>query len=210
MLLINPASASLALGTQCKTPTGVGDEALLDMLRLLTPRMEAALNVYSLARGQYTDYFKPPRDEHEYRLPFRLSNGFLIGTPTVVGVFEPGAITVNTEYGYVELDGYSYDSRTPIAITYTSGFAVPAASPQVHPDEKYRVAEGTPEWMEGVIADFLANWRRNNLMQPQVTKEYGFLPTLNEAVNRDLHTRIYGRYMRQRDGMLWSTRCVKV
>lgn len=210
MLLISPVTASLALGTQCKTPTGVGDEALLEMLRLLTPRVEAALNVGSLSRGQYTDYFAPPRDEYEFRLPFRLGNGFLASAVTVAGVQEPGALTVNAEYGYVEVDGYSYDSKTEIALTYTSGFAIPADDPQVHPDERYRVAIGVPEWIEGVIVDLLANWRRNNLLQPQVTKEYGFLPTLNESVNRDLHTRIYGRYMRQRDGMLWAKRSVKV
>lgn len=210
MLLIKPSTASLALGTQCKTPTGVGDEALLDMLRLLTPRVEAALNVYSLARGQFTDYFKPPRNEYEFRLPFRLGNGFIVGTPTIAGVTEPGALRVNAEYGYVEVDGYLYDSKTEIAITYTSGFLVPDTSPEVHPDVAYRVAVGAPEWMEGVVADFLVSWRRNNLAQPQAPKEYGFLPTLNEAVNRDLHSRIYGRYMRQRDGMLWSSRTVKV
>ena len=211
MLLISPARAALALGTQCKTPTGVGDEALLEMLRLLTPRVEEALNVKSLARGVFTDYFAPPRDEYQYEQPFRLSNGFLLGSvaPVMAGVTEPGTFITDVEYGYIEVDGYTYDTKTEIAFTYTSGFDIPPAGPDVHADPEFRIAIGVPVWIEGVIVAMLTNYRRNNIAQPQVGKEYGFLPTLNEAITRDLRSRIYGRYMRQRDAMLWSKRCTQ-
>lgn len=208
MILVSPQSAALALGTQCKTPTGTGDEQLLEQLRLLTPRVAAALNVMSLSRGNFVDYFSFPSSYAASKVPFRLSNAFLVGNVTVAGVQDAGAVTVDREMGTVTVDGFYPDveNAREVSIAYTSGFAVAADGPSVHANAQYRPGIGVPDWLEGIVSDFLMNWRRNQLAAPQVTKEYGFLPTLNLAVDKDLRARIYSRYMRQRDGMQWPTR----
>lgn len=219
MLLLSPTRAALALGTQCATPSGVGEEALLEALRLLTSRVEGALNVRTLSAVDCEDLFRAPMAAAERTLPFRLTNGFVDSDSVVVrNAYDSSgtAITkpyrVNAEEGTVMLTSggafYGNSNSDPIIIEYSSGFQLPAAgasNPDVHADPNYRVAKDVPDWLSSIAYDFLVLWQRNKLQVPKVTKEYGFLPTLNEALIRDLHGLIYNRYQRPRAMHHWST-----
>lgn len=216
MLLIPAQRAAYALGTQCSSPSGAGDEAFLEQLRLLTPRMEAALEVRTLESTSAVDTFRSPQCAAERLLPFRLTNGFVDpDSVRVSGAYDSNGNTitvphhVDEELGIVRLtDAISYytEGGGSIRISYDCGFNIPAKGPNdtdVHADVAYRVAIGVPDWLSGLVVDALINWRRNNQATPQVTKEYGFLPTLNDAVLRDIKARLYGRFQRPRAMHHW-------
>lgn len=189
----------------------------MEMLRVLTPRVEDALNVKSLLRQTCTDTFALPSSTAAKARGFRLTNAFLSGPVTLSGFksYDGGDITspveIDEEYGVVRCGTYTYEPDTRLSITYTSGFAIPSddeatASNDIHPDALYRVGIGIPDWIVGIVDEMLIQWRRNNLLTPSVTKEYGFLPTLNAHVATTLKGRIYNRYMRPRDNLHWPVK----
>jgi len=210
MLLISPSRAALAIGSQCSNPDGTGDESLLEMLRLMTPKVEDALNVHSLTRGVFTDTFPAAYSKYDLSKRLRLANGFVVpGSVTIAGVFDDSGVPITTpfsidaENGIVGLpSAYYTDDTEQVSVTYTSGFVVPedtGPTDDVNVYPEYRVLVGIPDWMSGATVTMLMNWRRNNLNTPAASKEYGFLPTLNAALIRDLYGRLYGRYLRPRD-----------
>jgi hypothetical protein len=211
MLLLSPQRAALAMGVQCRSPDGAGEEGLLEILRLLTPRVEAALNVLHLERNTWVDRFSIRPDEYTGDMPFRLGNGFLVpGSVTVQGITDSDGTAatpseVDEEGGLVWFKGAVFSSS--IDITYQSGFVVPeppGTDGTVHPDRNYRVLQDVPDWISGVVANLLVTWMRNQQKVPSAPKEYGFLPTLNQQVLQDLRARIYERYMRRRHYLHFS------
>lgn len=208
MLLIHPVRLSLAIGTPCLTGDGSGVEGMLEQLRLLTPRVAAALDHSELDHGTFRDTFMAAESTN---LTVRLGNGHLTaGAVTLSGFYDTqgseivSPIRVDREYGFVYLgDARASDWAT---VTYQSGFAVPddtGPTDDVHPDPLYRVGAGVPDWLQGIISDVFVSHQRNNKVQPAAPKEYGFLPTINEGLLRSLKSRIYGRYMRQRSIATW-------
>lgn len=223
MLLISPTRAALAMGTQCRSATGVDEPATLEALRLITAMVEGVLEVETLSAVTQTDTFLFAIDR---KLPqtLRLTNGFLDSEEPVVidglsayglPLINPDA--VNLPEGIItpvaNQSASIAGAKGVFTVTYTSGFPIPAyiegedGTPNVHPDPEYRVAENVPDWIALIVVELLVMWRRTNNIPPQVTKEYGFLPTLNTASLNFLRSSIYRRYMRPRTG-LWphSTR----
>jgi hypothetical protein len=213
MLLIPFPRALAALGIECKSPSGKGEDSTLEALSLLTTRVENLLNVGSLLFGSYTDTFRVPAKE-EQRFPFRLTNAFLQANSavTVSGLYKSDGITVaaaelvSLDKGLVWVEPYYATSGGLVSITYQSGFSIPADDEDkedVHPNPQFRVGSNVPLWLQEAVVQQLIRWRRNTLNSPSVTKEYGFLPSLNESNLRTIKGSIYDRYMRDRSNVIW-------
>lgn len=217
MLLISPKRAAIALGSSCARSDGSGEEQLLEMLRSITPRAEAALNVDSLTRGAFIDTFQIRSPTRARYRSFRLANGFLTTAPiTLVGITDGYGDTVSAPSmvdhlnGVVMVDASCIFSEF-VQIAYSSGFEVPVRDASievdnpVHVEPDYRVLSGVPDALAGIVLTMLTNAYRNSLLIPRAPKEYGFLPTLNEAMRKELAARIYCWYMRPRDGTMFHT-----
>ena len=121
MLLIDPAVAALAIGAQCSGARAASDAPqLVEILNLITPRVEDALNVDSLARGAFVDRFYLPAMPDEtitpdMYAPLRLSNAFIDTTTAsvVVSRVDETAVDqstisrVDAKYGVVYLSSWS-------------------------------------------------------------------------------------------------------
>lgn len=215
MLLLSPQRAALAMGTQCTRSDGVGDEQLLEQLRLLTPRIESVMGVRSLSRGAFvSSYVGAERKPGKKAESFRLDNGFIVpGSVSILGLYGDGGSPItapdrlDADYGIVYVDYTSCDAYVDIA--YTSGFVIPdyvdaSTTPGVHPDPNYRVLDGIPDSIAGTVAVFLSNAYRNLTRVPNIPKERGSLEFLNEAMRRELRARVYDAYLRPRDGVRFS------
>lgn len=214
MLLLHPVRLCRAIGTTCPTGDGTGMEALLEQLRLLTPEVASMLNVRELRAGAFEDTFS--LRDRATRKVFRLSNGFLQMTSmTLSGFYDTDGSPVTTPEFVNEEEGtvtVSFASRDDyVSIAYTSGFGIPedlGTSDDVHENPAYRVGLNVPEWIEGIVTNAYVRLRRNAQLKPDAPKEYGFLPSLNDALKREIQTRLYGAYMRPRDGVVWSSRYI--
>ena len=208
MLLISAGRAVSAMGANaCSKQDGSSDTPLLDALRNLTPVIASAMNVESLERGAFVDRFVLPPGSYG-PMKFRLSNGFLSGNVTATGLYLSGEVAapilVDRTHGIVTIDFSSHDAV--VELRYQSGFTIPDdAGPDddVHAIPEYRVAQGVPEFLQSLVCTFLVQYMRNNRVTPSVTREYGFLPTLNTATKEHIHRLVYSTYHRSRAGVLW-------
>jgi hypothetical protein len=216
MILASPYSLAKALGASPSSLDGTGDEGLLEALLLLKPRTEGALGVKTLDHGNYEDTFDSLDTKGTADYQLLLGNAFLTGDPVVVtetdgSTLVPTVLKVDRYLGVVTVARYG--APTSMKVAYTSGFAVPNdvdVNDAVHIDPRFRVGIGLPEFIAEATAQAYIFWRRNTLIAPGVTKEYGFLPTLNEATIRNLKGSIYSHYMRPRFGMKFHSSHRKV
>lgn len=208
MILASPFAIARALGASASSLDGTGDEGLLNALLLLKSRVEAALCVRSLDLGDYEDTFDglgSAPGKADFSL--LLANAFLTDAPVTVTSTDESGITptvlgVDKYLGVVKV--LRVDGLTSVKVSYTSGFGTAVDTgpdDAVHVDPQFRVAVGAPAFLAEATAQAYVFWRRNTLANPAVTKEYGFLPTLNDATIRSLKGSIYSNYMRPRFGM---------
>ena len=209
MLLISPQTLASALGIPIRSPDGTGEDGLLEALRILTSRIEGMLSVGTLSRGTFEDTFYVPSLYEKKEVTLRLHNAFLTEDVPVIssvdGVARELTIKrVDRTDGLVTLSGI-YGTPAELEVQYVSGFTVPedeGPEDMVHIRPEFRVAQDAPAWMEDVVTQAYVWWRRNTLANPGVTKEYGFLPSLNEATIRSMKAAVYNQYMRPRAGVL--------
>ncbi len=214
MLIMDVATLTAAVNAKCGgNVPDTNDEQLTTILNLILPRIEDAMNVQSLVRGNFTDHFLLPRrasrNNPDERLQLRLTNGFLVeNTISVLG--ESGTpITSDMFYsdddmGIVFLKDWN---RGYFTVSYSSGFE-PSALPD-NPPENYdpntRVLQNVPDWIQGIAVDFVVQWLRVQRLSPKVPQNVAY-SALENAIRRDVYARVYERYMRPRMGVIWSER----
>jgi hypothetical protein len=222
MLLVSVEKAANAIGAKCGASVPTSDEvALRGIINLLTPKVEAALNVHSIVHDYHTDRFILPYKPYPSRNPraeppkvsLRLTSGFVI--PDSVQVIDPNGDTVDLtsstvqgeiehELGVVHLSDWGYGKYL---VHYDAGFAPESepATPGDGYDANERVLEDVPDWIIGIVITYLVQWYRNTVLAPKRNKEVPWA-LVEQGLIRDLNTRIYGRYMRPRDGVIWGDR----
>jgi hypothetical protein len=221
MLLISPSEAALAIGAKCggSSPTD-SDPSLLAILNYITPRMEDSLNVASLPRRENRDIFEMLRKpEHRCQYPvdiygiqtvIRLTNGFLVpDTYTLVDplgnevdMADTDIVDVDREQGLLRLMDWR---KGYYSFTYTAGFE-PAGDPpeeETPLDADTRVLANIPVWMKAIVIDCLVLWYRTVMLKPTADKDLSYSGMIKE-LHREIAARVYMRYMRPRNNVIWA------
>ena len=211
MLLIDPVEAALAIAANCNGAVGDNEQLIL-VLKYVTPRIEDAMNVASLVRGDFIDSFYLPAmnsrcDRQIARL--RLSNGYLLGgAPLTITDSDGEAIDptfielVDEENGVIELNQWT---KGRWSVAYTSGFEVPAL-PDPLPDgydPDARVLLAVPEWIHALCAALVIQWYRASVVSPKLPKNVS-LTALDQMLRKEIYMRVYGRYLRPRVNCFFS------
>lgn len=224
MLLMTVSEAALAIGAQCGgSSPGDTDPQMLLLLRYMLPRVEAALNVESLVRGEFIDHYylsQMPEcngngDRRELKL--RLSNGFVV--PDSISISDPDGV-VSTGADLAEIAEIQHNEgvltlldwkRGVWSVAYTSGYE-PTEEP-LDPPEGYvsedRVLQGVPDWIKAICIQVLVLWYRSTYLQPKMSKGMSF-EQVDQLMRREMLARIYEKYMRPRVGMVFSERMDRV
>lgn len=216
MLLISPDEVSQVTGVSCggSGAGGSAEAALIAVLGKITPRLEDAMNVASLLRGNFTDFFSLSGRNAE-PIVLRLSNGYVVDGSVKLhnseGVeIDASAIDfIDYEYGTVTL---SRALRGRVAVTYTSGFEAkpepePAPGDTVPPVNTW-ILQGVPEWMKALASLYLVEWYRTARVSPSIPKGVS-ISAMDSSLRRHVHVRTYERYMRPRVNVVWSDRMVQ-
>lgn len=214
MLLISPDEVSQATGVTCGGGAGGSAEAaLITILGKILPRLEDAMNVATLLRGNFTDYFSLSGRNAE-PIVLRLSNGYVVEGSVMLHDSEGGTIDasaidfIDYEYGTVNL---ARQMRGRVAVSYSSGFeAKPVPEPaegQEPPPLNAWVLQNVPEWMKALASLYLVEWYRTARVAPQIPKGVS-LSAMEASLRRHVHVRTYERYMRPRVNVVWSERMV--
>ena len=202
--LIDPIVAATAIGARCGSAPDPADEGLLNILSLLTPRVEDAMNVASLVYGETTDAFSlnrllvNSRTASNAPVELRLANGYLdAAVPVVVtgpdGVeVDPTTYKVDRRYGMVSLTKFDIGEYS---VVYTAGFHPVPVDPE-NPDAP-RVLQNTPDWIKGLVVTMLILWYRTMVMAPKAPQGFRF-DAIIQPILRDLAQRVVGRYNRPR------------
>ena len=185
---ITKGVSAMSAGGDCCTP---GSDQFNGIQREIRTRVEGCLEVQALARLENRDTFEV-FGAFQQRVKLRLGNAFLTNDP-VRFVDEAGedleiAITqVDRLYGIVivTLDPGTY------RVAYKSGFTV----------DGYNVFVQVPDWMKSIALATLLNWQR--AMGLKVSKEVSH-SALSHSLLRELHARVYERYMRPRAEVTYS------
>lgn len=211
MLLMTPEKAALAIGARCSGSAPDADNTQLrEILRLLTPRVEEALNVRSLTRGVYRDHFFIPVPHPSTRRAgtptiLRLTNGFLV--PNTVEIVNSSGEPVENfvahcQQGMVHvspnISGVHY-------VQYQSGFE-PEEIPDDAPadfDPEYLVLLEVPDFIESIVVACLVLWYRTTVINVRASKDLSIGAVMN-SLRREITTRIYGKYQRQRAGVVFG------
>lgn len=215
MLLVSPTDVATGIGAKCGgSAPSADDAAMLSVLRYITPRVEAALEVATLTRGSYVDHFAlapMPRSDNPESI-FLLSNGFIV--PGTMVVTDPEGLVAagenvtgfNNEYGTVRLNSWR---RGVYSVAYQSGFEFEAPDPDSDADPESAVLQGVPDWIKGIVVHLMVLWFRTAQVQPRVVKDLSY-GQVDSAIRRELYTRIYSRYMRPRVAVTFSERLDRV
>lgn len=149
--------------------------------RHMASRVEEALEIDSLALGEYTDRFRLAVGTER----LRLRGAFLVnGSVTVTGAnlehvdYVKGVVTVSGASGMC-------------TVTYQQGFDVDTDG----------VYQGTPEWLQSIAKSALHLQYRLTTMVSANSDNVSYGELLQE-VRRDLAARIYKRWMRERVDVL--------
>lgn len=220
MLLMSPGEASLSIGAACAgSCPEQEDPGLVQILALLTPKVEASLNVGTLTRGDFTDIFDLPRMpayvEYERRsISLRLTNGFLTADPTDLVITDyagrelddttyPGIeIRVRRDLGTIELDKWIYGKYT---VEYVAGFEPedpPSPAPAGYNADR-RVLQGIPDWMKAIVVQYLTQWYRTTVITPKLPKDAS-LEFVANMIYRSIQASVYGVYQRPRAVHIWG------
>lgn len=218
MLVMSPSEVTTALGANC----GGGavedlDQTMVRILRLITPRLEGALNVESLTRQPFTDFFylsAMPRGCDPAQSELRLSNGFLV--PGTISIIDPNGATVlsgtdaddvcDMQKGVVNLSSWQ---RGNYRVAYQSGF-VPGDDPDPKPDwfvEEDKVLQDVPDWMKGIVVHLVSIWYRSVPAQIKAPKDISYA-AVDQSLRRELYARVYEKYMRPRVGVIFSDKLI--
>ena len=221
MLLIGPTEAAQAIGAKCGgSAPSAADPALIAILNMMTPRVESALNVYSLTRmtvNERVEFGTAGRNCHWHggnpppTLNLRLSNGFLVAGTLVLR--DPDGVEidlttigdVDLELGTVSLTSWCKGSHT---LTYESGFTPGDVLDPNYPDpenSESRVLQGIPAWMQALAVEYLTLWYRTSVTSPKATKDLSYA-SVGNALQREITARVYGKYQRPRMGMLFTNK----
>lgn len=220
MLIMSPTEAALAIGAKCGgSAPNSEDQGLVMILRMMLGRLEAAMNVASLVRGNYVDHFyctSMPRGQERPEQTLLLSNGFVV--PGSVVITSPAGTTyvedpdvphyLNADEGYVRLARWE---RGVYSVAYSAGFDVEPAPIPVPPgyDPEDRVLKNVPDWLKAIAITFLISWYRAVMVAPRASKEISF-SALEQALRREIFARVYGKYMRPRVAVTFSERMDRV
>lgn len=208
---MSPSEAALLIATKCGGSAPSSDDAqLLSILKALTHRLEAALNVESLPQVTTVDKFDllemPPYSSHhlvQTRIAgMRLTNAFLAADSTTI--LDPDGVEVEADdiysidrnYGIVTLSSWE---RGIYTVTYTAGYA-PETAPDPAPegyDADARVLQGIPEWMKAIVVHFLVAWFRTVFLAPRVNKDMSYEGQMR-ALWVETRNWVYSKYQRPR------------
>lgn len=215
MLLITPEEASIATGASCGgSGGGSAEAALIAILGKMLPRLEDAMNVATLVRGNFTDYFTLAGRVAQ-PIVLRLHNGYVVdGTVKLLDAegseIDASAIDfTDLENGTVTL---ARPLRGKVAVQYTSGFEAkpskePAPGEQPPPINEW-VLQDVPEWMKALASLYLVEWFRTARVSPNIPKSVS-LSAMESSLRRHINIRTYERYMRPRVNVVWSDRLVQ-
>lgn len=203
--LIDPIVAATAIGARCGSQPDPADEGLLNILSLLTPRVEDAMNVASLLYGESTDTFTLNRLLINSRIAsgspieLRLANGYLDAAVPVAIIgpdgleVDPSTYTVDRRLGMVSLN--SDFQQGEYNVVYSAGFRPTAVDPEA-PDAP-RVLQNVPDWIKGLLVTMLTLWYRTTVLSPKIPVGYRF-DAIVAPLFRDLAVRVTNRYNRPR------------
>lgn len=220
MLLLSASEAAIAIGAKCSgSAPDQDDPALVFILRMLTPRVEAACDVISLTRGMSSDELRVPKamtGAFDERLVFRLSNAFLFidddenplvitdpdGETLDMTEDEDLDIKIDREKGLVSINKWIRGAYT---IDYTSGFEAPDIPDTPPPgyDHEDSVLIGIPDWMKSIVIAYLTQWYRAVAVSPRGNKDISY-SAVSEALNRAVHVAVHGKYQRLRANCIWA------
>jgi len=189
---------------------------MISILELITPRVEDALNVDSLTLGEHVDRFRlpayiaptfPSLNPPTPTLILRLTNGFVV--PDTLQMFDAEGIEIDftaeddidLHKGIITLENWN---KGVITVSYISGFEPITPSPLPTPyDECQRVLENIPLWLKAIVVDCLVQWYRVEHLSPRLTKEMD-TNFVSSSLQRIITTRIYSRYQRPRQQVIWG------
>lgn len=210
MLLVDPQKAAKAIAAACgigREASGTGDLAQpLDMIR---PRVEGAMDVKTLAYGQFLDTFRTGGRGYDGLYALRLENGFIdVAAPLVVTNLttgtpvdpadvdtdaERGIVYVPTKYNLGTLSVNYFSGFKAVATTDANGDAIP---------EPLQVMD-TPMWLQTIAIGALNEWFRSIPLTPKVNDKLS-LSALNGQANKYVQMQVWGRYMRPRAEVIWA------
>ncbi len=206
--IMNPDEAAIAFGAKCGTSIKGADEGLLQVMALMLPKVEDAMNVASLTYGETTDTFRlsGPVPCYDAREPAQLylSNGYVViseDAPLVITDPNGNILTtvdyeIDKRYGIVTLSSWLIGKYT---ISYFAGFTASEEDLDATP-EVQSYFEDVPEWIKGLTVVFLSLWYKSiskSLTLPQNVR-YG---ELIAPLYAEIQTRLYMRYQRPRANM---------
>lgn len=206
MILVTPSVVAAAIGMKCggSAPADT-DESFLSVLSILTGRLEDMMSVDTLSYGEFLDYFDLA---YAGVNKLQLRNGFLIKDDPVSAltdpygnVVEPGTYDIDTNYGIITINTGVTTGR--YSVQYESGFKATKVVPTElvpTPNQDYAVAINVPKWFNGLIDAVMVRWFRNIQASPRAPKEISLF-ALNSALNREIYSLLYMRYMRPRSGV---------
>jgi hypothetical protein len=214
MLLIDPTEAALAIGAKCNGQQPADNEQLILVLNYITPRVEDALNVATLVRGDFVDSFYLTGMNARSERPIarlRLSNGFLTEESDIAITDLDGepidAETIelyDLEHGVIELNSWE---KGRYSVAYKSGF-LPEEEPTTPPegyDPNHRLLTEVPDWIKGLVITLLVQWFRSTMLAPKFPQNVN-LEALDRMLRKEIYLRVYGRYMRPRVNCFFSER----
>lgn len=215
MLLMTPTEAALLIGAKCGGASPDADDPLLvKVIGYITSRVEAALNVETLALADSVDSFELldmplyESNKRERVAMLRLSNGFVARDTVFVIDADSNEIDpvyysrVDNDKGIVYLTNWKKGRYT---VEYLSGFQ-PSALPEPAPDgydPDTRVLQNVPAWIKSIVANYLVLWFRVTQLQPRVPKEISYRAII-DALRREVYSEVYGKYMRPRMGCVFA------
>lgn len=214
--LISPTRAALAINAKCGGSVSAEDTALLEVLDMLLPRVEAAMNVASLTYGETTDTFtlehQVPRADARKAVKLYLSNGYLtISEDAPLVITDPNGVeletdeySVNLRYGYITIPTWLEGDYT---VSYYAGFTASEADDEVDPPV-LSYFENVPKWIEGVVVVLLTMWYRTMPKSLTLPENIAYRDLMH-ALYRELVTRIYQSYQRPRDNMEFAVSSVR-
>lgn len=177
----NGLKASGACGTEPQ-------ESFNSIQNLMRTRVEEALEIMTLSRLEFRDTFQVTGN-YTIARNLRLANAFLTADAVVIkdadGVVVEVTALVDRYNGVVTAPLYAGQ----YTVTYISGFTA---------EEGTNVFIGVPEWMKSIALSTMFLWLRA-MFRTGGSKDTSH-SALTQGMIRELHARVYARYMRPRNG----------